>query len=134
MFDWQSPAEWKRVWRYYQAGVVNALFGYGLFALLVSLHVNLYAAQILSHLVGMAFNYFTYTRHAFKNRESSKLSFIISYALNYLIGLLFLWIGTLITPSPYLTGLFSIVLTSIVNYFILNLIVFRRGYVKNGPA
>lgn len=126
MLDWRSPSEWARVWRYYQTGVVNTLFGYGLFSLFVALHLNMYVAQALSHVAGMAFNYFSYSRYAFRDRESTKLSFFLSYVANYFIGLFFIWAASLVTSSPYIAGIVSIFFTSIANYFILKLLVFRR--------
>lgn len=134
MFDVKSAAEWRRLWRYYQAGIVNALFGYGFFALLVSLQVNIYVAQAVSHVAGVAFNYITYSRYTFSDRQSSKATFFLSYVLNYFIGLFFIWAATFVTTSPYAAGLISIVLTSVVNYFILKLIVFRHERAANGPA
>lgn len=134
MFDLRSAAEWKQVWRYYQAGVVNALFGYGLYSLLIALHFNMYFSQAASHLAGMAFNYYTYSRYTFKSQQSSKSAFILSYAANYLIGLFFIWTASLFNASPYVAGLISIVLTSAVNYFLLRLIVFRHSRATNGPA
>lgn len=125
MFDWRSADEWKRVWRYYQAGVVNTLFGYGLFALFVRAGVNMYLAQITAHVLGMTFNYFTYSRFAFAGHEGSKRRFILSYAFNYLLGLASLAAAALVTPSPYLAGLASVLFVSIVNYFVLKRLVFR---------
>jgi len=55
----------RRLWRYYQAGIVNTLFGYGLFALFVKLGLNMYLAQICAHVLGAAFNYYSYSRHVF---------------------------------------------------------------------
>lgn len=125
MFDWRSSTEWKRVWRYYQAGVVNTLFGYGLFALFVWLGVNLYVAQIIAHVLGMTFNYFTYSRYAFAGHESSKRRFVLFYAFNYILGLLALAAATRFVASPYIAGLIAVVFVSIVNYFILKRLVFR---------
>ncbi|MEJ5977044.1 MAG: GtrA family protein [Alphaproteobacteria bacterium] len=127
MFDWRSPAEWKRLWRYYQAGVLNTLFGYGLFSILVAAHVNLYAAQALSHVAGMAFNYLTYSRYAFRDRQASKSGFVVSYAVNYLLGLGFIWSCMQVWPSPYAAGLISTVLVSIINYFVLGRLAFKKA-------
>src|SRR3546814_5893635 len=74
-----------RVWRYYTVGVINSLFGYGVYALLLSMGLNMYAAQIIGHIIGVAFNYFTYRRHVFQRAAASKLRFIISYTLNYAV-------------------------------------------------
>ena len=118
----------RRLWRYYQAGIVNTLFGYGLFALFVKLGLNMYVAQICAHVLGVAFNYFTYSRHVFEDSESSKLRFVLSYAFNYLLGLASLAAASLIIHSPYVAGIISIVFVSVVNFFVLkNLVFFERA-------
>lgn len=125
MFEWRSRDEWLRLWRYYQVGVLNTLFGYGTFAALVALGMNMYAAQIVSHIAGMAFNYISYSRYAFGDRQASKGRFILSYIANYFIGLFFIWAAARLIPSPYIDGVISIVFTSLVNYFMLKFLVFR---------
>jgi putative flippase GtrA len=124
MFEW-SADEWKRLWRYYQAGLVNTLFGYGLYALFVWAGVNMYVAQITAHVLGMTFNYFTYSRFAFAGHDGSKGRFIASYILNYVLGLIALAAAAQAIRSPYLAGLVSVVFVSVVNYFILKRLVFR---------
>jgi len=114
----------RRLWRYYQAGIVNTAFGYGLFALFVALGLNMYVAQIASHLLGMAFNYFTYSRHAFHDSDVSKSRFIASYAVNYLLGLCALWAVSQAVASPYLAGFIAVAIVSLINYFILKHWVF----------
>lgn len=125
MFEWRSADEWKRLWRYYQAGVVNTAFGYGLYALLVALGWNIYVAQITAHAAGMTFNYFTYSRYAFAGHDGSKGRFILSYALSYLLGLASLAAAVQVTGSPYLAGLLSVLFVSFANYFVLKRLVFR---------
>ena len=126
MLDWRSPKEWKQLWRYYQAGIVNTAFGYGLFALFVRLGLNIYLAQIASHVLGMVFNYFTYSRHAFAGHETTKLRFVLSYAGNYLLGLGMLAIASHLIASPYIAGFVALVIVSLVNYFVLKRLVFRE--------
>jgi putative flippase GtrA len=116
----------RRLWRYYQAGVVNTLFGYGLFALFVKVGLNMYVAQICAHVLGAAFNYYSYSRHVFQDAEASKPRFILSYAFNYLLGLASLAAASLIIHSPYIAGIVSIVFVSLVNFFVLNNLVFFR--------
>ena len=118
----------KRLWRYYQAGIVNTAFGYGLYALFVALGLSMYLAQIVAHLLGMTFNYFTYSRHAFRDLNVSKGRFILSYAVNYLLGLAALWIASQFIASPYLAGFVAVVIVSLINYLILKNWVFSaRG-------
>ena len=121
-----SSAE--RLWRYYQAGIVNTAFGYGLYAAFVALGFNIYLAQVTAHLLGMTFNYFTYSRHAFRDLDVSKGRFIMSYAVNYLLGLGALWAASQLIASPYLAGFVAVVVVSLLNYLILKNWVFTaRG-------
>ena len=121
----QAIGSIERLWRYYQAGIVNTAFGYGMYALFVALGVNMYLAQIAAHVLGVAFNYFTYSRHAFHDSQASKLRFILSYAVNYLFGLAALYVAAQFVASPYLAGFIAIVVVSLINYFILRHWVFR---------
>lgn len=124
----QSLNSIERLWRYYQAGIVNTAFGYGLYALFVAVGLNMYVAQIIAHLLGMAFNYFTYSRHAFHDSEVSKGRFILSYAVNYLLGLAALWAASQLIASPYLAGFVAVVVVSLINYLVL------RHWVFTVPA
>jgi putative flippase GtrA len=125
MFDWKSPAEWQQLWRYYQAGVVNTLFGFGLYAVLVRAGLNLYVAQGLAQIAGIAFNYLTYGRYTFANQTVSRGRFIASYAVNFLLGLAGLAACKQIIASPYVAGICSIAVVSLINYFILKRYVYR---------
>ena len=134
----QAPAltSIERLWRYYQAGIVNTAFGYGLYAVFIALGLNMYLAQIVAHFLGMTFNYFTYSRHAFHDSDVSKGRFILSYAVNYLLGLAALWGASQFIVSPYLAGLVAVVVVSLINYLILKNWVFsvRGEGSTNGPS
>ncbi len=116
----------REVWRYYQAGILNAAFGFGLYALLVAAGLNIYLAQVVAHVLGVAFNYLTYSRHAFRDAGPAKLRFGLSYAVNYLVSLATLALAAQVVRSPYLAGLISIVFTSSINYFALKFLVFTK--------
>ena len=124
MFDWRSPAEWKRLFRFYQAGLVNAAVGPGLFVLFVYLGMNAFLAQLTSHLAGMAFNYFTYSRYAFAGMRGSKAAFVVTYTVIYAISVATLAVFTWIGLSPYIGGLLAIAVVSLINFFVLKRFVF----------
>ncbi len=119
-------ARWQQIIRYYQAGIVNLAFGYGLYAGLIAFGISAYPAQALSHVLGMAFNYVTYSRHVFREAGPAKLRFIASYAVNYVLSL-----GTLaglkqVLTNDYAAGLLAAVIVSIINYGALKYLVFNR--------
>ncbi len=114
------------IWRYYQAAIVNTAFGLGTYSLLVWQGLNIFAAQLIAHLLGTAFNYFTYSRHVFRGAEPAKLRFAVSYAANYLMGLGTLYGVSRVVTSPYLAGLVTAVLVSVLNFFVLKYLIFAR--------
>ncbi|MFT4026847.1 MAG: GtrA family protein [Novosphingobium sp.] len=120
-----TRARFAELRRYYLMGVLNTTFGLGAYALLVAAGLNMFVAQLISHLSGMAFNYLTYSRHVFRDAAPAKARFVLSYGVNYLLGLAALWAISRVITSPYLAGLLSAVLVSVVNYFALKLLVFR---------
>ena len=119
-----SISEWPRLWRYYQVGVINMLFGYGLYALFVKLGLNIYVAQAVAHVLGVIFNYFTYSRHAFSDMTGSRSRFVLSYSFNYLLSVATLAVVEQAVESPYLAGLITVVFVSLLNYFVLKKFVF----------
>lgn len=125
MFDWRRKDEWWQLLRYYQAGLLNIAFGYALFAALVWVGLHVFVAQAVAHVVGVIFNYFTYSRFAFAGQRSSKAVFVLSYAGNYFLSLAGLWLALKLVPSPYVAGAAATVAVSIVNFFILKRLVFR---------
>jgi putative flippase GtrA len=119
---WERIAE---LWRYSHVGLLNTAFGYGLYAGLVWLGVNLFVAQILSQVIGAGFNYLTFRRLVFRGARSSLRAYIGAYAFNYLLGLTFLAIAHHFIPSPYLAGFVALIAVAGINYLVLKRFVFR---------
>ena len=119
-------ARWQQIIRYYQAGIVNLAFGYGLYAALVALGMAAYPAQALSHVLGMGFNYVTYSRHVFREAGPAKLRFVASYALNYLLSVATLAGLKQVVANDYLAGLLAAVIVSVINFIALKHLVFRQ--------
>jgi len=118
-------SEWLQLARYYVAGTINLGFGYVLFAALVWLGLQVYVAQAVGYVLGVIFNYFTYSRIAFTGQQGGKASFVASYVVNYLISVAFLWLALKAFPSPYVAGLVVTIAVSLVNYLVLKRWVFR---------
>lgn len=118
-------SEWMQLARYYFAGILNMFFAYILFAVFLQMGVQVYVAQALGYVLGVMFNYLTYTRIAFLGMHGSKLPFVASYIGNYLLGLLFLWLALKAVPSPYIAGLLVTIALSLLNYLVLRKWVFR---------
>ncbi len=73
--------------RFLLVGVLNTAFGYGVFALLVLLHVHYAVAALLSTVCGILFNFKTIGALVFGNRDNRLLlRFFGVYAITYVLG------------------------------------------------
>ncbi len=113
--------------RFYQAALVNTGFGLSVFMIFISVGVELYLAQIISHLIGMAFNYFTYSRHVFRDALPAKIRFLFAYFINYVLGVAVLYVVTIFIVSPYIAVIMTVAITSIVNFALLKYAVFTKS-------
>jgi len=123
----RTQFDWRQLLRYYQAGIVNTLFGYGCYVALLWLGLDMFIAQLISHTAGTLFNYFTFSRYAFAGEAGSPKRFVASYAVNYILSLAVLWALSQAITSPYIAGLISIVVVSVINYAVLKRFVFRSA-------
>ncbi|MGK6322989.1 GtrA family protein [Sphingomonas sp. DT-51] len=114
-----------RLARYYGVAAINTLWGYGVYAGLVALGLNLFVAQIVAHVIGVTFNYFSYSRGVFQRPPQSKAAYIMAYAVNYGVSASFLALFHLTGLSPYLSGLAALVCSSLLNFLVLSRFVFR---------
>jgi putative flippase GtrA len=122
IFDYSAEAI-----RFCQAGVLNFAFGFGLYVLLVKLGFTPYISQLISHMIGIIFNYTMYHRYVFIKSKPAKFKFLISYIVNYLLSLMILYILMKVIISPYLSGFITILLVFILNYFMLKNIIFLNA-------
>jgi putative flippase GtrA len=128
-----------QLWRFIKIGVVNTLFGYALYALMVAIGLQLYVAQIVATVIAIIFNYFTYGRYVFGGIRPSRLRFLLSYALNYLVSLGALALSAAILRSPYLAGLLATAVAAAINFIVLRRFVFispssESGFRKRRPS
>lgn len=137
------------LWRYYSAGLINTAFGFTVYVILVRLGLNLFVAQVVSHVMGAAFNYFMFRLHVFRGTKPNLGRYIASYGFNYLISVAILavvnhYVAPFYDPrvltlighlgggiprqaASYVSGVITIVTSSVVNYFVLKRFVFRAA-------
>lgn len=88
MIDLLSHPETRRFARFLVVGVINTLFGYGIFAALVTAGLESALALALATVAGVIFNYFTTGKLVFANNGAAMLPrFIAAYCLSYAANL-----------------------------------------------
>ena len=82
-------ADIARIARFVAVGVLNTLFGYGLYALLVSLGALPELALLFATIAGVIFNFFTTGRLVFRNSKNGLfMRFAAAYGFIYVLNAL----------------------------------------------
>ena len=128
MIDVRDPAERRRIARFLAVGIGNTLFGYALFALLVTAGLDSALALLGATVAGVMFNFFTTGRLVFASRDHRLLPrFVLAYGASYLFNLLLLKGLEAIGVATLVAQLACLPPTVIVSYLLLNRFVFRRS-------
>lgn len=110
----------KRFYRFIFVGIINTIFGYAVYALLIYLHFHYVWAALLSTIVGTLFNFKTTGKIVFNNsRNHLLLKFIMVYALVYILNITIIRIVTSFYSNQYLGGALAL-LVAVPVAFILN--------------
>lgn len=124
----QPPSRLKHEFlRFLAVGVLNSLFGYGCFAVLIFLGLHYSAALLLATIAGVLFNFKTTGSLVFGSSDNRLLfRFIATYAVVYAVNVSLLTALLLAGLGPY-TGGALLILPMAALAFILN----KRLVFKN---
>lgn len=113
--------------RFLAVGVLNTLFGYGVFSILVLAHLEPGIALAIATIAGVIFNYFTTGRLVFASSGIGQLPrFVAVYGLTFLVNLLALHRLTGAGLSPLLAQAIMLPIMVILTFVLNKLLVFRR--------
>ena len=107
--------------RFLLVGVLNTIFGYGIYALLVYFNVNIYIANVISTVLGELHSYLWNRFYTFKSKDKATkeiLRFITVYLISFGISNLILFVFvTKMGINKYLGGLFNLICTTLISWF-----------------
>lgn len=120
----------QRIVKFLGVGVLNTLFGYGIYAALVFIGVPYLIALFMATIMGVIFNYFSFGRMVFKANGGWLVfgKFIVAYAIVYMInaGLL-----SLLTEGNYLNAYLAqgvcIFPSVAISWLLMNHWVYKNG-------
>lgn len=111
--------------RFLAVGIVNTIFGYSVYALFLFLNMHYALASFFSTVLGILFNFKTIGTLVFKSHDNSLIGrFFLTYAIVYLLNLLFLRISSQFHIDLYLAGAVLTVPMAIISYILNKKFVF----------
>lgn len=120
----------RRIVKFLGTGVLNTLFGYGVFAGLVFINLSYLIALFIATLAGIIFNYFSFGRMVFSARGGWFVfgKFVSAYTMVYGINATFLGILTHdFHWSPYLGQILCILPSVVISWILMNYWVYKNG-------
>lgn len=107
-------------------GILNTIFGYSLFAILLYTGLHYTLAVILSTIIGILFNFKTIGILVFKNKNNKLIfKFFAVYATTCSIGIIILRIAELLEQNLYFSGIISTGISAIISYLLNKKWVFK---------
>lgn len=128
----QSDSAKKQFIVFLLVGVLNTLFGYSVYALLIFIGLHYSLAVLLSTCLGVLFNFKTIGKIVFKNSNNNLIvKFISVYALLYFLNVsLIKWLSH-VSDNLYVTGLMAVVPVAMLAFILNKFFVFRKLYEIN---
>ena len=109
-------------------GGLNTLFGYGIFAFFLALHVHYSLAALLSTVLGILFNFKTYGTLVFRNSDNRLLfKFLGVYGTTYLLAVSSIALLKTFPMSAFAAGAIMAIPLALISFSLNRRFVFRRN-------
>ncbi|MFA9439820.1 GtrA family protein [Uliginosibacterium sp. sgz301328] len=114
--------------RFLFVGVLNTLFGYGVYALCLFVGLHYAVATLLSTVLGVLFNFVTTGRLVFSSRENRLLwRFALVYALLYLFNIACIGALQRLGMNAYWAGALMLFPMAVLAFVLNKKLVFRNA-------
>ena len=108
-------------------GTINTVFGYGVFALLIVLHLHYTLASLLAQICGVLFNFKTTGTLVFKNKNNRLVfRFVGVYLVTYLITLGILKLFNVWGVNNLIAGAIAFLPMALFSYLLNKRLVFSK--------
>jgi putative flippase GtrA len=126
--------ERQKIFRFILVGILNTIFGYGFYALLVFAGMKYTLAILFSTIAGIIFNFRTTGVLVFQNKDKRLfLKFLLVYALIYGLNVESAkMLNSLYSMSPYLSQAVILPFLATISYLLNRYFVFKEAKDKAG--
>lgn len=113
--------------RFLFVGVINTIFGYSVYSILLLFGLHFTLASFLSTIAGILFNFKSIGKFVFRNTNNSLIiKFFMVYVIAYLVNISLISLVNLFTANDYFSGAVCILPTSILSYFLNKKFVYKN--------
>ncbi len=108
-------------------GIINTMFGYGLFAFLLYCNIHYALASVLATIISVLFNFKTTGTLVFKNHDNRLIfKFVSVYCFTTILSIIGLKIAKIFGVNLYFAGLILTGIMAIITFILQKKYVFRK--------
>lgn len=112
--------------KFLAVGVLNTIFGYSSFALILAIGVHYSLANLMATVLGVLFNFKTTGRLVFNNSNNRLIfKFFGVYAIIYLLGTGALYLANMYHANLYITGALLTLPMAVISFSLNKFFVFK---------
>ena len=118
-----------KIIKFLSAGVLNTVFGYSVYAVLLFIKVHYLVALFVATVAGVVFNYISFGRIVFNGHGGWFVfgKFVIAYALIYVVNAVLLRIlMAYFLLNPYLGQVICIPISILLSWLLMNYWVYKN--------
>ena len=131
MINYKNFSELKNKFflRFILTGMLNTIFGYTFFAILIFLKINTFFSLFITTIAGAVFNYFTFGQLVFKLNKSKLMltKFIFAYCISYMINVYLLKVFMVFfNNNAFEAQIISLPFVVLFNWISMNYWVYKK--------
>ena len=115
--------------KFLYAGILNTLFGYSAYGILILIGVNYNFALFFSTIAGIIFNYLCFSKIVFNAVDGWKifLKFIMAYSLIYIVNALLLLIAVArFQLNPFFGQILAVFICILLSWILMTKWVYKK--------
>ena len=117
----------KQIVNFLIVGIVNTIFGYSVYAILISQGFNYVISVLLATIMGILFNFKTIGKFVFQSHDNSLiLKFFFVYFIVFIVNISIIKLFKINGLNDYLSGAIAIVPSAIISFILNKVYVFKR--------
>lgn len=114
--------------KFLAVGVINTIFGYGLFSLFIWLGLHYSIAIGLATILGVLFNFKTIGGLVFASHDNAKIfKFMMVYAIVYMVNVVGMYAMLKIESNAYISGAVLLLPLAVLSYILNSKFVFNKS-------
>lgn len=116
----------KQIINFMLVGIINTIFGYSIYALLIFLGLNYILSVFFSTVLGVLFNFKTISKYVFESNNNKLIfKFMFVYFIVFIVNIFLIKVFKIFDINDYFAGFFAIIPVAILSFLLNKFFVYK---------